>query len=356
MRAFSKLQMWKQFALSVAIIIVISIISFFLVDLVGYKSISLILLFAVTVLSLVFSVWPVLVSAILSVLIWDYFFIPPFLSFHPITSEDLLMLSMYFIIVLLNGIFTSEMRRVEKLAMQKEEKLRTLNFYNTLFNSISHELRTPITTIIGVTENILNPDNGISEKERIELNREILIATERLNQLVDNLLNMSRIESGFLEAKKSWCDVSELVYTAIDRMPENLKHRPVKAFIPENMLLVKLDFGLMEQALYNVIHNALVHTPDGTMVSVSASMRNNKLEISVEDDGPGFQFNGDNIQPETFGQKNRAGGLGLGLTIVKGFLAMHGGEMKLSNRLAGGAMVKLVIPAETMEWRENYGE
>ena len=356
MRAFSKLQMWKQFSLSVATIIVISIISFFLVDLVGYKSISLILLFTVTVLSLVFSVWPVLVSAILSVLIWDYFFIPPFLSFHPITSEDLLMLSMYFIIVLLNGIFTSEMRRVEKIAMQKEEKLRTLNFYNTLFNSISHELRTPITTIIGVTENILNPDNGITEKERIELNQEVLIATERLNQLVDNLLNMSRIESGFLEAKKSWCDVSELIYTAIDRMPENLKHRLVKVFIPDNMLLVKLDFGLMEQALYNVIHNALIHTPDGTIVSVSVSMRNTKLEISVEDDGPGFQFSEDKTQPDIIGQKHRAGGLGLGLTIVKGFLAMHGGEMKLSNRLAGGAMVKLVIPAETMEWRENYGE
>jgi len=355
MRTFSKLQMWKQFTLSVAITFAVSIACYFISDLVGYRSIALILLFTVSALSLVFSVWPVLISATLSAVIWDFFFIPPFLSFHPITTEDGLMLSMYFVIVLLNGIFTSQVRRYEKQSLLKEDKLRTLGFYNTLFNSISHELRTPITTIIGVTENILNPETNISDEDRIELNKEVLIASERLNQLVDNLLNMSRIESGFLMAKKTWCDVNELVYTAIDRMPDSYKHRTVKAVIQEDMLLVKLDFGLMEQALYNVIHNALVHTPDGAQVNVSAALRNKTLEITVEDDGPGFSLSEIEINEVFIAQKAKAGGLGLGLSIVKGFLTMHGGELKIGNRTNGGAVVTLVVPAETMEWRENYG-
>jgi len=354
MRTFSKFKMWKQFSLSVAIILVVSVIGYFISDVVGYRSIALILLFIVSAMSVVFSVWPVLVSAVLSVLIWDFFFIPPFLSFHPIESEDMLMLSMYFIIVVLNGVFTSQVRRIEKQTMLKEEKLRALNFYNTIFNSVSHELRTPITTIIGVTENLINPAINMSEKDKSELNKEVLIAAERLNQLVDNLLNMSRIESGFLMAKKSWCDVNELIYKTLDKIPENLKNRLIKVFIPEEMMLVKLDFGLMEQALYNIIQNALVHTPCETLITVSASLRSNQLEISIEDDGPGFTDDAHEKRSEIHLRSAKAGGLGLGLTIARGFVNMHGGELIMSNRVAGGAMVKMIIPAETMEWRENY--
>jgi len=346
--------MWKQFTLSVVIILVVSVVGYFISDVVGYKSIALILLFTVSAMSVVFSVWPVLVSAVVSVFIWDFFFIPPFLSFHPIESEDMLMLSMYFIIVVLNGVFTSQVRRIEKQTMLKEEKLRALNFYNTIFNSVSHELRTPITTIIGVTENLVNPATEMSEKDKTELNQEVLIAAERLNQLVDNLLNMSRIESGFLEAKKSWCDVNELIYKTLEKIPDNLKERQIKVFIPDDMSLVKLDFGLMEQALYNVVHNAIIHTPAETLITISAALKNEQLEISVEDDGPGFN---DEVPEKRSGKSPRAtkaGGLGLGLTIARGFVAMHGGDLILRNRIAGGAMVKLVIPSETMDWSENY--
>jgi len=266
------------------------------------------------------------------------------------------MLSMYFLVVLLNGIFTSQIRRIEKQAMLKEEKLKRLGFYNTLFRSISHELRTPITTIIGVSENILNPDTNITDTERIELNREVLTAGERLNQLVENLLNMSRIESGFLRANKTWCDVTELVYTAINRIPENFSHRNINVVLPKKMLLVKLDFGLIEQALYNVIHNAVLHTPDKSMVEVTADFSNKLLKITVEDDGPGFNFTNIDLQKNDIVQKNKNEGLGLGLSIVNGFLTMHGGTLNLSNNANGGASVQLNIPVETTEWRENDDE
>ncbi|MGD9492460.1 MAG: DUF4118 domain-containing protein [Bacteroidales bacterium] len=355
MGSFSRLKLWKQFAFSIAIITAVSIICFILSDFVGYKNVSLILLFTVSVLSVLFTVWPVLVSAVLSVLVWDFFFIPPFLSFHPLTSEDGFMLSMYFIIVLLNGIFSSQIRQIEKQSMLKEEKLRNLGFYNTLFNSISHELRTPITTIIGVTENILNPETKISDKDRLDLNREVLIATEKLNQLIDNLLNMSRIESGVLMANKTWCDVSEIIYTAIDRLPENLKYKTINVNITNDMLLVKLDFGLMEQAVYNIIHNAVIHTPDTTVITISATLKNKTLEISIKDNGPGFVFCGHKNNMELM-KKNKTEGLGLGLSIVNGFLVMHNGELKISNIDSGGTIVKFIIPVETIEWKDSYGE
>ena len=349
-----KMQQWKQYALSVAITFAVTLACYFISDYVGYRSIALILLFTVSLLATLLSVYPVLVSAVLSALIWDFFFIPPYYTFHVNNTEDVLMLSMYFVIALLNGILTSQIRHFEKLSRIKEEKLNALKFYNTLFNSISHELRTPITTIMGVTENLMSEETKLSEDNKRELNKEVFIASERLNRLVDNLLNMSRIESGFLKPRMDWCDVNELIHSAIRRLPDSFNKQNLQKDIPDDMPLVKLDFGLIEQALYNVIHNAFVHAPAGTIVRVSAIMRDNTIEFSVSDNGPGFIMDETLNEPVNLGQAGKSGGLGLGLSIAKGFINMHQGEIIVANQATGGASVKMIIPVETMEWRENY--
>lgn len=344
---------WKQFILCILITLTVSTGCYFISGFIGYRSVALILLFTVSVFSMFFSVWPVLVAAVLSALIWDYFFIPPFYTFHINSAEDVLMLSMYFVIVLLNGILSSQIRHFEKQARLKEEKLNALNFYNTLFNSISHELRTPITTIMGVTENLLSKEVKLSEDNRNELNHEVLIAAARLNRLVDNLLNMSRIESGFLKPKLTWCDVNEIIHTAIGNLPENMQ-KNIHVNIQKDIPLVKLDFGLIEQTLNNLLHNARVHTPANTSAIVTACIDGNKLKMSVTDNGPGFPLSENLEKTDLYSQSGRKGGLGLGLTIARGFVNMHGGELLIENNAGGGACVSALIPAETMEWRESY--
>lgn len=354
MSGIYRLKKWKQFALGIAITLMVSLGCYFVRDLIGYRSVALILLFAVSVCSMLFSVWPVLVSAVLSALIWDYFFIPPFFTFHVNNAEDVLMLSMYFVIALLNGILTSQIRHFEKQARIKEEKEQALKYYNTVFNSISHELRTPITTIMGVTENLMHTTHEPSKQEVSELHQEIFIASERLNRLVDNLLNMSRLESGFLKPRIDWCDVKELLHTAVGRIDENHRKKIRQVVVDDDTPLVMLDFGLIEQALCNLIHNACVHSPGKTAVSIVAKVSDQRLVITVSDNGKGFSIPTGQVSQQQHSHPGQKGGLGLGLSIAAGFVNMHGGELITANLISGGATATISIPVKTTDWKDHY--
>jgi len=337
-----------QFLTSIVVTLVISLICFLVSDLIGYRTVALILLFTVSLLAIVLSVYPVLVSALLSALIWDFFFIPPHYTFHINEPDDVLMLCMYFIIALLNGILSSKIRQYEKLARKREERLNALNLYNALFNSISHELRTPITTIMGVTENLMNQENKQDQTNKSVLYKEIYIATIRLNRLVNNLLNLSRFESGLLQPKPDWCDVNELIYTVVNNLQSELEKHSVKIQIPENFPLVKIDFGLIEQAINNIIHNASIHTPENTEIIINVSYKNGILEIIISDNGPGFaKENIDDIYDKFYRTKpKKVGGLGLGLSISKGFISSHKGTIEIKNQEPHGAVFIIKIPVE----------
>lgn len=341
----AKLKKGKQYLISIIVTLLMSMVCYLITDYIGYRSVALILLFTVSVLSVILSVFPVLVSAILSALIWDYFFIPPFFNFHISNTEDLLMLSMYFVIALLNGITTSQIRHSEAQSRIRDEKLNALKLYNTLFNSISHELRTPVTTIMGVSETLISNNKQLSEDDKQTLNKEVFIASERLNRLIENLLNMSRLESGFLKIKKDWCDCEELIYTAINRLKPEIDHYNMELSFQSNLPYVKLDFGLIEQAIYNVLHNICVHTPERTKINISVSVIDENLNISISDNGPGFnKQHGEMVKTSSDRSK---GGLGLGLSIVKGFVNAHDGEVVTQDNKDGGASLFITIPVET---------
>jgi len=115
---------------------------------------------------MLFEIWPVLVSAILSALIWDFFFIQPRYTFHIESTEETIMFLMYFIIALINAVLTHKIRQIERYAREKEDKANMVKLYNTLINSLSHELRTPITTILGATDTLLTSNVNLSEDNR----------------------------------------------------------------------------------------------------------------------------------------------------------------------------------------------
>lgn len=292
---------------------------------------------------------PVLIAAFLSALIWDIFFIPPRFTLYVGTTEDALLLAMYFIIASVNAVLTFKIRQVEKIAQKKEEKENTLKLYNTLLNSLSHELRTPISTIIGATDNLLTNTTKLTDKNKEELISEISKASFRLNRQVENLLNMSRIESGFLQLKKDWVDVSELLYDVVKRLKEQTQQHPVSILIKENLPLFKLDFGLIEHVLYNLIYNATIYIPKYSVITVKAACINEKLVINVEDTGNGFPENETaKVFDKFYRLKNsKTGGTGLGLSIVKGFVEAHDGTVRLENMPEGGARFTIEIPAET---------
>jgi two-component system sensor histidine kinase KdpD len=218
--------------------------------------------------------------------------------------------------------------------------------YKTLFNSISHELRTPIAAILGASENLLATRQMLPAQS--DNAKEIHIAAERLNRLVANLLDMTRLESGLIQPKSDWCDVRDLVNAVVNGLQRELAGHLATVDLPDGMPLVRLDFGLIEQALTNLVDNAAVHTPAGTAIRIEARTEGNDCVIVVSDAGPGIPSTDLERVFEKFYRAagSSTGGTGLGLTIAKGFIEAHRGTLSVKNRPSGGAEFMVRIPTE----------
>jgi two-component system sensor histidine kinase KdpD len=348
--AGNKIAKKQQYLLSTGLVCAVSAVCFLFSAYIGSQVVAFILLLTLSVIAMFFDIYPVLLTALLSALIWDFFFLLPRYNLRVGNTEDKILLSMYFVIALVNAVLTFKIRQFEKLARQKEEKAQALRLYNTLLNSLSHEFRTPIATIIGATDNLLARPSKLSGDDSNRLLSSISGAALRLNGQVENLLNMSRLESGFLQPRKDWCDISELVSDTLRQLEELLANHTVETDIRESLPLVRLDYGLMEQVLYNLIYNAILYTPEKSLISISAGCPDENLEIVVEDNGHG-------VPEEEIGKvfdkfyrlgNSRVGGSGLGLSIVKGFVEAHNGTIDLKNRPSGGARFVMRLPAEKL--------
>ncbi len=339
----------NQYLLSIVIIGVVASACYPFSSLIGYRVVAFLLLITVSFLAMLFDILPVLVAAVLSALAWDFFFIPPFFTFQISEAEDAMLLIMYFVIAMVNAVLTYKIRRMEKAAILREEKEHTVKLYNTLLNSLSHELRTPIAAIIAATDNLQTNNAQLNPHNKHELIAEIAKASFRLNQQVENLLNMSRLESGFIQPKKGWCDISETVYDAVKRIEENNVTQTIRININPDIPLFKTDKGMLEQVLYNLLNNAGAYTPPDSQISIVASCYADVLEITIEDNGPGFPKEEIvHVFDKFYRLKNtRTGGTGLGLSIVKGFTEALGGTVSLENMAPGGARFTIDIPGET---------
>lgn len=349
----SKHNLAKQFAISTFLIFGIVSVCYMFNDLIGYRNVALILLAAVSILAIFLSIYPVLLAAILSALSWDFFFIPPHFTFHIDKSEDVLTLMMYFVIALINGVFTYKIRQYEIGELKKEERQNSIKLYKTLFDSISHELRTPISAIIGHSDNLVQKDKKISEEEKKSSYREISAAGYRLNYLVHNLLDMQRIESGLLKAKFDWCDINELINFPLNRLEAELSNHMVSVKIQENFPLIKLDFGLMEQAIFNILHNAGKYTPPKTHIQIEAAFTDNIASIIISNDAESFSEETMKHLFSKFYRNNKKNieGIGLGLSITKGFIEANNGTIEADNNFPKG--VKFTIKISTPVYMTN---
>lgn len=327
--------------------IITSIACFYSAEVVGYNVIPLILLMIVSFLAMLFEIIPVIVAAILSAVIWNYFFIPPLFTFHISKAEDLLMFSLYFLVALVNTVLTFRIRAAEKRSRDKEEKEKTIRLYNTLLNSLSHELRTPISTIVGAVDTLKENKHKLSPALQDELLHEIDVAGVRLNRQVENLLNMSRLESGMLKPKADWCDINELINGII--VKQDLRDHQLIYNTDDQLPLFSLDAGLLEQILQNLIHNALLYTVAGTSIQIEARHDSDCCKITVSDNGSGFTEEEMNLVFDKFYRlpNSKPGGSGLGLSIVKGFVEAQNGTIQLTKSNSGGACFTIRIPANT---------
>lgn len=345
----SKLKISHQYLLSLSIICSVAAICYVFSAFIGYRVVAYILLISVSFIAMFSSIMPVLLAALLSALTWDFFFIPPHFTLHVNSTEDFILLIMYFVIAMVNGALTYKLRRMEKASILREEKENTLKLYNTLLNSLSHELRTPIATIIAATDNLQSCNNKLTATDKYDLVNEISKASLRLNQQVENLLNMSRLESGFIKPKLDWCDINETVYETVKRVEENDIAQKIIISINHDLPLFKTDKIILEQVLYNLLINATIHTPPETHIQVAAICPADALKIIIADNGTGFPKEEIAYVFDKFYRlrNSRTGGTGLGLSIVKGFTEALGGTVSLVNAPSGGAVFTIMLNGET---------
>jgi two-component system sensor histidine kinase KdpD len=219
---------------------------------------------------------------------------------------------------------------------------------NLLLSSVSHDLRTPLATIIGAASSLLEADGLLMIETRGELIQSILDEAERLNRLLGNLLSMTRLESGGVHLQKEWQPLEEVVGAALNHVEKVLRGRPVLVRVPDDLPLVLIDGALMEQVLVNLLENAIKYTAEDTAIEVTARADDEQVVVDVADRGPGLP-DGDEerIFEKHHGgpQAGDRGGVGLGLSICRGIVEAHGGKIRAINRDGGGAVFRFTISA-----------
>lgn len=329
-------------------VLIVSLCCYAIKENINYRIAALILLLTVSVIAMLFDIFPVLLSAFLSAVIWNFFFIQPEFTFDISSTEDLLMFISYFFIAMLNGVLTFKIRQAERKARDKEEKEKTIKLYNTLLSSLSHELRTPIATILGTVDTLKDSGSKLTQEQQLDLYNEIDIAGVRLNRQVENILNMSRLESGILKPKADWCDMQELISSTIQKMNFNIHHQIVLEE-NRNLPLFRLDVGFTEQIINNILHNATQYTPEKTFIQITVQHIENNCVVIISDNGGGFPESEIVTIFDKFRRlpNSKTGGSGLGLSIVKGFTETQGGKVSLKNNERCGATFTIEIPSET---------
>jgi two-component system sensor histidine kinase KdpD len=219
---------------------------------------------------------------------------------------------------------------------------------NTLLSGVSHELRTPLAAITGAGSSLLENGSRFSSEARVDLLQTVVSEAERMERLINNLLDMTRLESGGLAVKKEWQPIQEVIGSALHRFDRRLKDHPVVTRVADDLPLVQIDAVLMEQVLTNLLDNAVEYTPAGTTITVAARRAADAVEVEVADDGPGLP---PGTEQRVFEKFFRAGpvanlrGIGLGLAICRGIVEAHGGRITARNRAGGGAAFTFTIPS-----------
>lgn len=226
--------------------------------------------------------------------------------------------------------------------LQSAEKLQ-----NTLLNSISHDLRTPLVAITGALSALDEKDVEIDEPTRNALIENARGEADRLNRLVGNLLNMTRIESGAIKLRPEPGDIQDLIGTAIEQLGPRAEKNQIKVDVPANFPLIPMDFTLMAQVLVNLLENAIKYSPQDSWIEVVALLDDSKVRLQILDRGVGIPFDDLSRVFDKFYRVQRpesVSGTGLGLSISKGIVEAHGGEVRALNREGGGTILEVELP------------
>ncbi len=295
---------------------------------------------------------PSVFAAGLSVVAYDVFFIDPLYTFAVRDARHLLTFAIMFAVGYVISHLVQRVRREEAAARAASLKARTEEMRSSLLSAVSHDLRTPLAAIAGAGSALREQGAALDAPARRELLDTICEESDRLERLLVNLLDMTRLQAGALTVRRSWVPVEEIVGSALGRIEARLGGRPLTTEVPADLPLASVDPVLIEHALVTLLENSLKHTPAGTAIAVAArrveGAPEGAIELEIADRGPGLPGPAEPLF-EKFARGREVGarvdGAGLGLAIARGIARAHGGEVTAANRAGGGARFTLSLPS-----------
>ncbi|HTY51446.1 MAG TPA: sensor histidine kinase KdpD [Steroidobacteraceae bacterium] len=220
---------------------------------------------------------------------------------------------------------------------------------NTLLASISHDLRTPLAVMAGAGSTLAERGAALDEATRTALARSIEVKAREMSELISNVLDLMRFESGQIRLRRDWQTLDELVEEALRRLQEPLARYPVELRLPDELPPVHVDAGLIVQVLTNLLDNVAKYTPPGTQVVISAAADGGQVRVRVDDHGPGLPPGDPRRLFDKFQRGSGEGtvvGVGLGLAICRAIVQAHGGEIEALPRPGGGTRIEFTLPAQ----------
>jgi K+-sensing histidine kinase KdpD len=353
-----------QFSWGLTLLFVLASLCWVLLPYTGSMFSALVFLLAIVLAGTRWNRGPVLAMAAAAALVWNYFFIPPRFTLHIERPEDVVMFGMFFVVAMAMGHLITRLRAreaaLEHYHQEREQLLQARHraeiaaeaerLHRTLLDSVSHELKTPI-TIIRTALDGLDTSNPFTA--------EIDTATRRLQRIVENLLEITRVESDAVKPAPDWCEIGDVLHAATAPLQRELAAHPLRVTGTDSLPLLRLDSRLLAQALSNILHNAAQHAPAGTSIEIQADppaagpdgRPNQLLQLRVRDHGPGLP---PELEDRVFDKFSRArgapaGGTGLGLAISRGLMRAMKGDITVRNHPEGGAEFLLSLPVKTRQ-------
>jgi two-component system, OmpR family, sensor histidine kinase KdpD len=240
-----------------------------------------------------------------------------------------------------------EVDRLQDQAKQSELQVETDRVRNTLLQSVSHDLRTPLATVMGAASTLMEMGNELDASDIKKIGKTIYFELEQLSRLINNILQMTYLEAESVKLQKELHSLMDLINLVVKISSKKLGKKPINIHIPTDLPLIPYDHILMQEVLVNLIDNAVKFTPIETAIDISAVLENRKVRVSVEDRGPGIVPDEVNHLFEKYyrGRMLKTErGLGLGLAICRAIIKAHGGEIWAANRMDGGAVFCFTLP------------
>ncbi len=356
---------WKYLA-SIVTVTALTLLILPLREHVNSTTVSLAFLLGVLFIATVFGSRPALVTSLLAAFCFNFFFLPPYYTLTIDEPENWVSVAVFLIVALTVGQLSATAKRraevAEKLygdlqtafeqASEAEAVKRSEKLKSALLDAVTHDLRTPLTSIKAATTMLIQEQAAVhttlepgAQADLLEVINE---ETDRLNTFVESMVEMAQLDAGAATSKRSNVDVHELVANALHRAASRLNGRKVIVDVPPGIMPVHGDEKALAEALYNLLDNAVKYSPTGSPIRLAALHANAATRISVEDEGRGIRASERERIFEKFHRGDRSvKGFGLGLAIVRGIVEAHGGRVFVEDGSNGGA--RFVIELKDVE-------